>query len=130
MLEILERITQGRGELTDLDRLRYIAQGMEQGSLCALGQLAPAPMISTLRHFEDEYRAHIVDHRCPAKVCAPLLTYDIDPLKCTGCMACARKCPVEAISGQRKEVHVLDQSKCTQCGTCYDVCKFDAVTVA
>ena len=129
MLEVLERITQGQGELQDLERLRDIAQGMERGSLCALGQLAPAPMVSTLRHFEDEYRAHIVDHCCPAKVCTALLTYDIDPEKCTGCTVCARQCPADAISGERKQAHILDQDKCTRCGTCYTVCKFDAVTV-
>jgi ferredoxin len=129
MLETLERITQGQGEIQDLDRLREIALGMERGSLCALGQLAPAPMVSTLRHFEDEYRAHIIDHRCSAKVCNALLTYDIDPEKCTGCMVCARRCPVEAITGEKQQVHILDQEKCTQCGTCYTLCKFDAITV-
>lgn len=129
MLEILERITEGEGELEDLDEIRRIGRGMKAGALCALGQLAPDPVISTIRHFEDEYRAHIVDKKCPALKCTALLTYEIDPEACTGCTVCARKCPVDAITGERREPHVIDQDLCIKCGTCYEVCNFDAVIV-
>ncbi|MCD6286122.1 MAG: SLBB domain-containing protein, partial [Anaerolineae bacterium] len=129
MRELLERITIGQGKLEDLDEIRRLATGMRQASLCALGQLAPDPVLSTLRHFEDEYRAHIVEHRCPAGQCRELLTYTIDPDKCVGCTMCARSCPVNAIAGERRQVHVIDQAVCIKCGTCYTVCKFDAVVV-
>jgi len=129
MLEVLERITIGQGKLEDLDEIRHIATGMRQASLCALGQLAADPVMSTLRHFEDEYRAHIEEHRCPAGQCRELLTYAIDPDKCTGCTLCARNCPVDAIAGERGQVHVIDPAVCIKCGTCYTVCNFDAVVV-
>ncbi len=129
MLEIVERITEGKGKLEDLDEIRRLAKGMEQGSLCALGQLAPSPVISTLRHFEDEYRAHIVEHRCPAGKCRALITYEIVPELCTGCMVCLRNCPTGAISGQKRQVHVIDPEVCERCGLCKEVCKFDAIVV-
>ena len=129
MRELLERITIGQGKLEDLDEIRRLATGMRQGSLCALGQLAPDPVMSTLRHFEDEYRAHVEEHRCPAGQCRDLLTYAIDPDKCTGCTLCARSCPVDAIGGDKREVHVIDQAVCIRCGTCHTVCNFDAVVV-
>jgi len=128
MLEILERIIAGEGEIEDMDEMRRIARGMKNGALCALGQLAPDPVMSTLMHFEDEYRAHIIDKTCPAKTCLNLLTYTIDPEACTGCGMCARECPVDAIAGERREPHQIDQDLCIHCGTCYEVCKFDAVT--
>ncbi len=128
MLEVLRRITDGDGELEDIDLIRHIASGMENGSLCALGQLAPSPVLSTLMHFEDEYRAHIVDKTCPAKTCLNLLTYGVDPEACTGCGVCARDCPVDAIIGERREPHQIVQDLCIHCGTCYEVCPFDAVT--
>ena len=129
MLEILERITEGKGKLEDLDEMRRIAEGMKNGALCALGQLAPDPVMSTLMHFEDEYRAHIVDKTCPAGTCVTLLTYEIDPELCTGCGLCARNCPVDAISGERREPHTIDQDLCIRCGSCYEACNFDAVIV-
>ncbi len=127
MLEILERITAGEGEIEDLDRLRRLAAGMQKGSLCALGQLAPSPVLSTLQHFEDEFVAHIEDKRCPAGKCKALITYEIAEDLCTGCMVCARGCPNQAISGEKKQPHVIDPELCDRCGLCAELCKFDAV---
>lgn len=127
MLEILNRITEGKGELEDLDRLEELAMNITKGSLCGLGQTAPDPVLTTLRYFKDEYLAHIVDKRCPAGVCTALLHYYIEPEKCTGCTLCARMCPVSCISGSLKQVHIIDQSRCTHCGACYKACKFGAV---
>jgi len=129
MLEVLQRITAGEGRLEDLDEIRRMAQGMERGSLCALGQLAPSPVMSTLLHFEDEYRAHIEGACCPAGKCRALITYEIDPELCTGCMLCARKCPSNAISGEKREPHVIDTELCERCGLCREVCRFDAIVV-
>ncbi len=128
MLEILTRITEGKGELQDIEKLEELAVNIIKGSLCGLGQTAPNPVLTTLRYFKDEYLAHIVDKHCPAGVCNALITYKINPEKCIGCTLCARKCPVSCISGQVKQVHTINQSKCTKCGTCFQVCKFDAVT--
>ncbi|MCK4472017.1 MAG: 4Fe-4S binding protein, partial [Anaerolineae bacterium] len=98
-------------------------------SLCALGRTAANPVFSTIRYFREEYEAHIRDHRCPAGVCKALITYTIIPDKCTGCTACALQCPQKAISGEKKEIHVIDQALCIQCGVCLDTCKFDAILV-
>jgi len=130
MLEILTDICQGRGKPGDIDLLREVAQVTSDGSLCALGGSAPNPVLSTLRYFAEEFRAHVEDHRCPAKVCKALITFRILPDKCTGCTACARKCPKNVISGERKKVHTIDQSGCIKCGACFDACKFEAVEVA
>ena len=128
MLEILERICDGKGEDGDIERLEALAASISKSALCALGQTAPNPVLSTLKQFRSEYEAHIYEKRCPAGVCTNLLQYSIDPEKCKGCTACARKCPVGAISGKVKEPHVIDQSKCIKCGACMATCKFGAIS--
>ena len=127
MREILDKITDGKATLEDLDKLEELANYIKQNSLCGLGQTAPNPVLATLRFFRDEYIAHIVDKKCPAGVCKALLNYSIDVDKCRGCTACARKCPVGAISGTVKKPHVIDSDKCIKCGACMDTCKFGAV---
>jgi NADH-quinone oxidoreductase subunit F len=129
MLEILERICGGEGREGDIELLEDLGQKIISSSLCGLGQSAPNPVLTTLRYFRDEYEAHIKDHRCPALACKALITFEIDPEKCTGCTVCLRKCPVDAVSGEKKEVHTIDQDLCTKCGVCRDACKFDAVVV-
>jgi NADH-quinone oxidoreductase subunit F len=129
MLETLERITEGEGEPEDLDLLQELGETVKLGSLCGLGQTAPNPALSTLRYFRDEYEAHIVDHRCPAGVCKALITYEILADACTGCTLCLRNCPVGAITGEKKQPHVIDPELCTRCDTCRQVCQFDAVVV-
>ena len=127
LLEILDKIIAGNGELEDLDRLEELSNYIKSASLCGLGQTAPNPVLSTLRYFRDEYVAHIVDKRCPAGVCKSLLQYKINADKCKGCTACARKCPVGAISGAVKQPHTIDTAKCIKCGACIATCKFDAI---
>jgi NADH-quinone oxidoreductase subunit F len=129
MLEILERITAGEGRMEDLELLEELAVKIKETSLCGLGQTAPNPVLTTLRYFREEYEAHVAEHRCPARTCKPLLTYRIDAEACTGCTLCARHCPVDCISGAKKEPHVIDAALCTKCGSCVEVCKFDAVIV-
>ncbi|MBM4403373.1 MAG: 4Fe-4S binding protein, partial [Candidatus Cloacimonetes bacterium] len=130
MLEILTDITEGRGTPEDIAKLEELAVNIIKGSLCGLGQTAPNPVLTTLRYFRDEYLAHINEKRCPAGVCTTLLRYEINAEKCIGCTACARKCPVNCISGSVKQLHVIDQEKCTKCGACLTTCKFDAVIKA
>lgn len=127
MGEILKDITQGKGSMEDLLLIEDLAGMLKDASLCGLGITAANPVMSTLKYFRDEYVAHITDHKCPAGVCRELITYGIDPDNCTGCGLCKKNCPPEAISGERKQTHVLDTEKCIKCGICYDVCKFDAV---
>lgn len=127
MLEILTRITEGKGKLEDIQRLEDLATNIRKASLCGLGQSAPNPVLTTLRYFKDEYLAHIEEKRCPAGVCSALMRYEIIAEKCIGCTACARKCPVNCISGSIKEVHIIDQTACIKCGACYAACKFDAI---
>jgi len=129
MHQILDEITHGRGREGDIEMLEGLSQAIRDASLCALGRTAPNPVLTTLRYFQDEYEAHIVDKRCPAGVCTDLIRYFVIPENCTGCMVCLRNCPEEAISGEKQEVHVIDQDKCIRCGICREVCKFDAVGV-
>jgi NADP-reducing hydrogenase subunit HndC len=129
MYEILDKITQGKGTLEDLDILEELALHVKENSLCGLGQTAPNPVLSTLRYFRDEYEAHVVDKKCPAGVCKGLVEYKILSDKCIGCTACARVCPVDAISGKVKEVHSIDPSLCIKCGSCIAACKFGAIIV-
>jgi ferredoxin len=127
---ILERITEGNGKKEDLETIEWMGKAIIDGSLCGLGGTAPNPVLSTLRYFRDEYEAHIKEKTCPAGVCKALITYTIDPELCTGCMVCAKICPVEAATGEKKEVHTIDQYKCIKCGACFESCKFDAVKVS
>lgn len=129
MMEILERITSGKGTMKDFDELEEIAEACQNNSLCALGQTSANPIKSTIAHFKDEYIAHIVDKKCPAGVCKDLIHYEINPEACKKCSACSRKCPVEAIHGDPgKTVFEIDQTKCVKCGMCIATCKFDAIS--
>jgi NAD-dependent dihydropyrimidine dehydrogenase PreA subunit len=129
MLAVLERITQGKGQEADIAQLERLAETIRKGALCGLGQTAPNPVLTTLRNFRSEYEAHVREKRCPALVCKSLINFFILPDKCQGCMICLRACPVEAIRGGKRMVHVIDQSKCIKCGGCLEACpkRFSAV---
>ena len=127
LLEILEKITSGKGTLEDIDKLEELCYSIKDSAFCGLGQTAPNPILSTLKYFRDEYIAHVVDKKCPAGVCKALLSYVIEPDKCKGCSLCAKKCPVGAISGEIKSPFTIDTEKCIKCGVCMDSCKFGAI---
>jgi len=129
MLEILTRICNGEGKKGDIKLLEELGVMMQRFSLCGLGTSAPNPVLTTILYFRDEYDKHIRDKKCPAGVCKPLFHYEIDEENCTGCQVCFRKCPQEAITGEKKKLHTIDQEKCIKCGICYDACKFNAVVV-
>jgi len=126
---ILKRICAGEGRNGDIATLEKISKTVSYLSLCALGGTAPNPVLSTLRYFPDEYETHIRDKKCAAGVCKGLFYYDINEENCNGCHVCFRKCPQEAITGEKKELHRIEQEKCIQCTICYDVCKFDAIDI-
>ena len=128
MLEILDKITKGKGTLEDIDKLEELAEAIKTTALCGLGQTAPNPVLSTLHYFRDEYVAHVTEKKCPAGVCKALLSYKIDPEKCKGCSICAKNCPVEAISGQVKSPYSIDPAKCIKCGVCESKCPFKAIS--
>ena len=129
MLEILTDITEGRGTMDQLELLQDTAETVALASLCALGKTAPNPVLSTLKYFKNEYISHIKDKKCLSKVCRELIHYKIDAKKCTGCGICLRACPHQAITGEKKQVHIINQDECTKCGICKEQCKFDAITV-
>ena len=129
MLEILYRIVEGYGMLSDLVVLEVLADMIESTALCGLGKSAPLPVLSTLRNFRDEYVEHIVDKKCAAHVCKAMRSYVIDPEKCKGCTKCARNCPVGAITGNKKDPHSMHTTKCIKCGTCLENCVFGAISV-
>ncbi len=129
MLEILNRICEGKGREGDIERLQELGEKIVSSSLCGLGQSAPNPVLTTIKYFRSEYEAHIRDRKCPALACRPLLTYEVDAAACTGCTLCARVCPAGAVAGERKKPHSINQDLCTKCDACRQACKFDAITV-
>lgn len=129
ILDLLERICDGKGVDGDIERLETLCDQVRRNSLCGLGQGAPNPVISTLKHFRHEYEAHIYEKRCPAKVCRALIRYEINTEVCTGCTVCSRNCPTEAISGERRKPHTIDPEVCIRCGICMQVCNFNAISV-
>ena len=126
MLEILERITEGKGKDGDIELLEELAVKIKDGSMCGLGQTAPNPVLTTLKYFRNEYEDHIYNKKCTAGSCKALITYNITDA-CVGCTLCSKKCPVEAISGSVKKKHMIDQDKCIKCGKCLETCKFGAI---
>ncbi len=130
MLEVLDRITNGKGKEGDIELLEDLATQIKDNSLCGLGQTAPNPVLTTLKYFKDEYEAHIFHKKCPAKVCRPLLTYTVNQETCTGCLVCLKNCPSNAITGERKKPHFINEELCTKCGVCYSKCKFESIILS
>ena len=128
LYELLCKITDGNGTMEDLDTIEELCYHLKSSALCALGQSAPNPVLSTLKYFREEYEAHIKEKRCPAGVCKKLITYTIDPAKCKGCTLCLRNCPVGAITGSVKSPHVIDNATCVKCGQCIASCRFNAIS--
>lgn len=129
MLDILNEICEGKGNIEDLDILTEVSTTVQKGALCGLGQTAPNPVLTTLRYFRSEYETHILRKKCAAGVCKPLFHYEIDPETCNGCGACSKRCSVNAITGEKKKPHAIDTTKCTKCGACYEGCKFQAIRI-
>ncbi len=129
MYEIVDRICRGEGKMKDITHLEELGRAVQLGSLCGLGQSAPNPVLSTIRYFLDEYKAHILEGRCPAGVCKELTSFYIDQATCTGCTRCAHECPMNAIEGEAKAPHTIDELRCVTCGICYDVCPAGAVKI-
>jgi NAD-dependent dihydropyrimidine dehydrogenase PreA subunit len=129
MLEFLDQFSKGQGSMEDIDALESLAQAIMDGSLCALGGSAPNPVLTTMKYFRDEYEGHIVNHKCLAGVCKDLITYRIDPGLCNGCRLCARNCPQECISGEKKKAHAIDSLACIRCGVCMDVCPVEGAVI-
>jgi NADH:ubiquinone oxidoreductase subunit F (NADH-binding)/NAD-dependent dihydropyrimidine dehydrogenase PreA subunit len=127
MLEIMEKITSGKAEMADLDKLKRLGKLIQKSSLCGLGQAAPNPVLSAMKHFPEEFEVHIKEHRCPTQKCGQLIQYQIVEEKCTGCTLCARRCPVFCIRGFAKKPHEILQEQCIKCGECYNSCNFDAI---
>jgi len=128
MLEILERITIGKGQPGDIEQLERLGAQVKDGALCNLGQTAPNPVLTTIQYFRNEYEAHIIHKKCPAKQCQAIIDYSINN-NCVGCTLCKRKCPTSAITGERKEKHVINRNLCVKCGECAKVCRFEAVDI-
>jgi NADP-reducing hydrogenase subunit HndC len=128
MFEILEKITDGRGEVEDIEKLETLAKNIKASALCGLGQTAPNPVLSTLRYFRDEYMAHVVDKKCPAGVCKNLIQIKINPDVCKSCGICAKVCPATCISGEKKVPYQIDQARCLKCGACIEKCPFKAIS--
>jgi NAD-dependent dihydropyrimidine dehydrogenase PreA subunit len=129
MLQILTAICEGKGTEADIGILEELCENIKKTALCGLGNSAPNPVLTTIKYFRDEYEAHIKEKKCPAGVCKELIEFSIDEDECNGCTRCARECPQNAITGEKKKPHSIDQANCIKCGVCYDGCKFNAISI-